>query len=109
MYSLRYGTLPVVRATGGLADSVADFDPERRTGTGFLFQRYEPAEMTAALRRALTAWRQPALRRELMRRGMAQDFSWRVSADAYDRLYDDAIGKVKTSGPITLETMRAQG
>src|SRR5205823_1002883 len=64
MYSLRYGTVPVVRATGGLADSVEDFDAEHRSGTGFMFQRYEPAEMTIALRRALTVWRQPPVWRE---------------------------------------------
>ncbi|MBI3539310.1 MAG: glycogen synthase, partial [Candidatus Eisenbacteria bacterium] len=94
MYSLRYGTVPVVRATGGLADSVEDFDPEHRSGTGFTFQRYEPAEMIGALRRALTAWRQPPVWRELMHRRMSRDFSWRVSADAYDRLYDNARAKL---------------
>jgi starch synthase len=109
MYSLRYGTVPVVRATGGLADSVEDFDPEHRTGTGFMFQRYEAAEMIAALRRALTTWRQPPVWRELMHRGMSRDFSWRVSAEAYDRLYADARAKLKRDGPITLESVRARG
>ena len=108
MYSLRYGTIPVVRETGGLADTVDDFDPEARTGTGFVFQRYEPAEMVAALRRGLTAWRQRALWAELMRRGMSRDFSWRASAEGYDRLYADALARVRAGRVPTLETVRAR-
>ncbi len=108
MYSLRYGTVPVVRETGGLADTVADFDPETRTGTGFVFQRYEPAEMVAALRRGLTAWRQRAVWAELMRRGMSRDFSWRASAEGYDRLYADALDRVRAGRVPTLETVRAR-
>ncbi len=108
MYSLRYGTVPIVRATGGLADTVEDFDPETRTGTGFTFQRYDPGEMVAALRRGLTAWRQPELWRELMRRGMDRDFSWRVSADGYDRLYADAIARVSGGRAPTLAAVRAR-
>ena len=107
MYSLRYGTLPVVRATGGLADTVSDFDLEARTGTGFVFQRYEAAEMVAALRRGLTAWRQPAVRAGLMERGMSLDFSWRASADGYDRLYADALARVRAGAAPTLDSVRA--
>ena len=107
MYSLRYGTLPVVRATGGLADTVSDFDLEARTGTGFVFQRYEAAEMVVALRRGLTAWRQPAVRAGLMERGMSLDFSWRASADGYDRLYADALARVRAGAAPTLDSVRA--
>ncbi len=108
MYSLRYGTIPVVRETGGLADTVEDFNPETRGGTGFVFQRYEPAEMVGALRRGLTAWRQRELWTELMRRGMSRDFSWRASADGYDRLYADALGRVSEGRVPTLEMVRAR-
>jgi starch synthase len=109
MYSLRYGTIPVVRETGGLADTVEDFDPETRTGTGFVFQRYEPGEMVAALRRGLTAWRQRPLWADLVRRGMSRDFSWRASGDHYDRLYGDALARVHAGQVPTLETVRARG
>ena len=108
MYSLRYGTLPVVRETGGLADTVEDFDPGTRGGTGFVFQRYDAAEMVTALRRGLTAWRQRPLWAEMMRRGMSRDFSWRASADGYDRLYADALERVSTGRAPTLDTVRAR-
>ena len=108
MYSLRYGTVPVVRETGGLADTVEDFDPESRRGTGFVFRRYEPTEMVAALRRGLTAWRQPGVWAELTRRGMSRDFSWRASAEGYDRLYADALDRVRDGRAPTLEAVRAR-
>jgi starch synthase len=108
MYSLRYGTAPIVRATGGLADTVEDFDAERHSGTGFVFQRYEPAEMVNAIRRGLTAWRQPPVWKELIQRGMGLDFSWRKSADGYDRLYADALERVRAGRAITLESVRAR-
>ena len=108
MYSLRYGTIPVVRETGGLADTVDDFDPETREGTGFRFTRYEAGEMVEAVRRGLTAWRQRPLWAELMRRGMRKDFSWRASADGYDRFYADALERVRTGPTPTLESVRAR-
>jgi starch synthase len=107
MYSLRYGTVPVVRETGGLADTVEEFDLATRTGTGFLFQRYEPADMMAALKRALAIHRQPELWSALQRNGMSRDFSWRASADGYDRLYDQARERVATVGVPTLDSVRA--
>jgi len=108
MYSLRYGTIPVVRETGGLADTVEDFDPGTRDGTGFMFQRYEPAELVGALRRGLTAWRQRPLWSELMRRAMVKDFSWRASADGYDQLYADALERVRLGPAPTLESVRTR-
>jgi starch synthase len=107
MYSLRYGTVPVVRATGGLADTVRDFDPATRQGTGFVFERYEAVEMLAALRRALTMYRQPHLWSVVRASGMAQDFSWRKSADGYDRLYAEAMDRVRAGVVPTLESVRA--
>jgi len=106
MYSLRYGTVPVVRAVGGLADSVEEFDPIAGTGTGFLFQRFEAGEMVASLRRALAIQRQPTLWSTVVRNGMSRDFSWRASADEYDRLYALAKERVKTHGPPTLAGVR---
>jgi starch synthase len=87
MYSLRYGTVPVVRAVGGLEDTVEDFDGYRQ-GTGFKFREYHPAAMLTALRRALDVYRDERAWRGLVSRGMAQDNSWRHSAEQYVRLFD---------------------
>ncbi len=86
MYSLRYGTAPVVRAVGGLDDTVEDFDGWNR-GTGFKFREYAPHALLLALRRALEAWRDQRAWRALVLRGMAQDFSWDRSARGYEALY----------------------
>jgi starch synthase len=107
MYSLRYGTVPVVRATGGLADTVQDFDPATRRGNGFAFERYDSAEMMNALRRALTIHRQPHLWSEVRANGMAVDHSWRKSADGYDALYAEALDRVRRGVVPTLESVRA--
>jgi starch synthase len=81
MYSQRYGTPPVVRATGGLADTVADEQ------TGFLFERAEPSALAAAVRRAVAAWREPRRWRGMQRAGMQRDFSWSAAARRYADLY----------------------
>jgi starch synthase len=81
MYSQRYGTPPVARATGGLADTVSDGE------NGFLFERAEPGALVDAVRRALAAWREPRRWRELQRRGMERDFSWAGPARQYAALY----------------------
>jgi starch synthase len=107
MYSLRYGTVPVVRETGGLADTVEEFDLATRTGNGFLFQRYEPADLVAALKRALAIYRQRELWSALQKNGMSRDFSWRASADGYDRLYEAARDRVAQGRIPTLDSVRA--
>ncbi len=107
MYSLRYGTPPVVRETGGLADTVEEFDRRTRAGTGFLFQRYEAGEMVAALKRALAVCRHADLLAALRRNGMGRDFSWRASADGYDRLYQEALARVHRGRIPTLDSVRA--
>ena len=107
MYSMRYGTVPVVHAVGGLADTVEEFDVIARRGTGFTFQGYEAAEMLGALRRSLAIHRQPELWAALQKNGMSRDFSWRVSADGYDRLYADARARVASGRVPTLESLRA--
>jgi starch synthase len=107
MYSLRYGTPPVVRATGGLADSVQEFDPLTGEGTGFRFQAYEPDEMINALRHAIALWKQPALWRRIQQNGMRRDFSWRRSADRYEDLYLEARERVVAGRTMTLPAVRA--
>jgi starch synthase len=87
MYSLRYGTVPVVRAVGGLADTVVDYQPGRRTATGFVFADYSPEAMLEALRRALRLYGEPTKWRALQRAGMRKDYSWDRSAAEYVKIY----------------------
>jgi starch synthase len=86
MYSLRYGTVPVVRAVGGLADTVEDYDGWSR-GTGFRFTEYAPHALVTAVRRALDVFRDRRAWRGLVARGMAEDNSWERSAGRYEALY----------------------
>lgn len=90
MYGLRYGTPPLVRGVGGLADTVVDADAGERA-TGFVFADDSVAALERALARAMAAYRQPADWQALMRRGMTQDFSWEVAAEAYMALYAQAV------------------
>jgi starch synthase len=91
LYSLRYGTVPVVRAVGGLADTVDDYVPGRPQSTGFVFQDYTGEALLRALRRALGLYRDRARWRALQAAGMRQDNSWDHSAGEYVRIYADAI------------------
>ncbi len=90
LYSLKYGTIPVVRRTGGLADSITDATPETvkaGTGTGFVFADYEAADFLAATRRALAAYADKPIWRKIMKNAMNRDFSWDASARVYDGLF----------------------
>lgn len=87
MYSLRYGTVPVVRNTGGLADSVEPWDPARGSGTGFLFDHWSAPGLRWALERALRAFANPVEWSRLMANGMERDYSWRTQAPRYVDLY----------------------
>jgi starch synthase len=90
IYSLRYGTVPVVRATGGLDDTVQNFDSRTQLGTGFKFDAYEGTALLECLRTALKFYQDPKLWRVLQKNGMAKDFSWKTSAAAYVTLYEAA-------------------
>jgi starch synthase len=87
MYSQRYGTPPVVRATGGLVDSVVDADEFPKKGTGFKFRDYNPDGLMAGLGRAIEAFRDPARWRAIQRNAMKRDFGWDVSAREYVKVY----------------------
>ena len=87
MYSLRYGTVPIVRATGGLDDTVTEFDPTSGRGNGFKFTPYTSEALLGAIRRAVDVYHRPADWRRLMRAGMTCDFSWRLPAERYLTLY----------------------
>ncbi|RYG72739.1 glycosyltransferase, partial [bacterium] len=91
MYSLRYGTIPVVRRTGGLADSVQTFDPVSRQGTGVVFDDFDVGGVTWGLRTALALYPQKALWRRLVQNAMAQDFSWRRQVGEYVMLYQRVV------------------
>ena len=88
IYSLRYGTIPIVHATGGLEDSIAHFDARRGTGTGFKFTEYTPAALLACIEEALRTYRRPAPWATLVGNAMRADFSWDHSATAYVALYE---------------------
>ena len=95
MYSLRYGTLPVVRATGGLDDTVQNYDPASGTGNGFKFYDASGEALLGTLRWALHVFHnEPERWRQLQRAGMALDFSWNASARAYLDAYDRARTQV---------------
>ncbi|NIS61490.1 MAG: glycogen synthase GlgA [Proteobacteria bacterium] len=93
MYSLRYGTVPLVRSTGGLDDTIQDYNPKTVEGTGFKFQKYRSSDFLATVRRALTVYRDRERWKELMIRGMKADFSWQRAAREYVNLYKKAMGK----------------
>jgi starch synthase len=87
IYSLRYGTIPIVRATGGLQDTIIDYTPARRDSTGFKFDEYRGTALRTCIDRALRAHRDPASWQQLVQHAMHADFSWDRSAEEYARLY----------------------
>jgi starch synthase len=90
LYSLRYGTVPVVRATGGLDDTVRQVQPRTGEGTGFKFSPYTPAALLAALREALAWYRRPEAWQRIQQAGMREDHSWDASAREYVGVYEQA-------------------
>ena len=94
MYSLRYGTPPVVRATGGLADTVVDVNEATladRTASGFVLREATSPDLRQAIARACAAWQDKRLWQRIQQNGMRRDFSWRQAAADYIQLYRDAI------------------
>jgi starch synthase len=87
MYSLRYGTVPIVRNTGGLADSIQLFDPDSGEGTGVVFNDYKPAALGWAINYALDLYQDRKSWRKLMRNGMAMDYSWERQGQIYVDLF----------------------
>ncbi len=106
IYSLRYGTVPVVRATGGLDDTIESFDPESGRGTGFKFEEYAGAALLGAVREALAAFTNQAAWRGLQTNGMAKDFSWQASAAEYAQLDQEARrARIKEAASASNKTM----
>lgn len=89
MISMRYGTLPIVRETGGLKDTVEPYNEYENTGSGFSFANYNAHEMMDIVRYAYSVYRDHKQAwRELIYRAMDRNFSWNTSAHAYEQLYD---------------------
>ena len=99
IYSLRYGTVPVVRSTGGLDDTIQDYDPASGKGTGFKFSDYTGPELLKTVQRALAAFSDPAQWKRVMQSGMKQDFSWGSSAREYVKLYNELAGRQPPARP----------
>ena len=96
IYSQRYGTVPVVRHTGGLVDTVTDTTPATlasNTATGFSFQKATAGALLEAVTRALECYREPESWQQLIRAGMKQDFSWKHSAQLYIKLYEEVLAR----------------
>jgi starch synthase len=91
LIAMYYGCIPVVRATGGLADTVTDFNLAKNTGTGFVFNEYAADAFWSAIERALTTFADKKVWGALQKRAMRADFSWAVSAKKYQELYRKAI------------------
>ncbi len=100
MYSLRYGTVPVVRETGGLADTIVDANPQTLaagTANGFSFREDNPLALSETLARAVDAYNQPETWGRLITTGMRQDWSWARSARQYVKLYEQMVARAKSS------------
>jgi len=90
IYSLKYGTVPIVRATGGLDETIEPWDARTGKGTGFKFHEYNGESLLLTLKAALQAYRDEASWQVLMRNGMEKDFSWSASAKEYVKVYERA-------------------
>ncbi len=96
LISLRYGTIPVVRATGGLAETIIDYNADKEHGNGFSFRNFSADEMIDAINRAINVYTEyPEEWNKLVIRGMESDFSWKASAVKYEELYNHTINKRK--------------
>ena len=105
IYSLKYGTVPIVRATGGLDDTIDPWDARTGKGTGFKFSDYTGEALLATIKQALLAYRDPSSWQTLMRNGMSRDFSWGASAREYGKIYERArqVRASADAAPVTAD------
>jgi starch synthase len=105
IYSLKYGTVPIVRATGGLDDTIEPWDARTGRGTGFKFSDYTGEALLATIKQALLAYRDPSSWQMLMRNGMSRDFSWGASAREYGKIYERArqVRANADAAPVTAD------
>src|SRR5438874_11083399 len=97
MYNLKYGALPVARATGGIQEIIEDYDPMTDSGYGFLCYEYSTEAFWDAIKRARETFRDRALWGKLMNRAMARNFSWVVAAQRYEPLYVELAGATEAA------------
>ena len=105
LLAMRYGSIPIVRETGGLKDTVPNYEPGSNQGTGFTFKHYDSLAMYTAIVRAVETFHYPEVWQGLMRRAMSRDFSWEVSAAHYVDLYRQAL-MFRGKNPIQIELTR---
>jgi len=108
IYSLKYGTVPIVRATGGLDDTIEPFDLEQGTGTGFKFTEYSGAALVSCVRQALQYYMDESIWNRIQLNGMAKDFSWKTPAAEYAKLYA-AASSLRSAGQPAREPRRRGG
>jgi starch synthase len=102
MYSMRYGTVPIVRATGGLDDTVENYNAQEQTGTGFKFREYHAGALLDKIREALYFYSKPDIWQRIQLNGMAQDNSWDAAAKKYIELYEQLVGvQSKTNAVVS--------
>lgn len=100
LIAMRYGTIPVARRTGGLADTITDWEPLRGSGTGFLFKEYTASSLTGCLRRAFSVYVDKRRWKRIISDAMKKDFSWKNSAARYVGLYKEALEMKAASGVL---------
>ncbi len=93
MYAMKYGTVPIVHAVGGLRDTVTEFDPKTHAGTGFRFEDFSGPALWDAIEKALSSFKNPVLWNRLVQNGMEENFSWSKTAGKYSQLYFKALEK----------------
>jgi starch synthase len=108
IYSLKYGTVPIVRATGGLDDTIEPWDARTGKGTGFKFADYTGEALLATIKQALLAYQDPSSWQTLMRNGMARDFSWGASAREYGKVYDRARHARATADSVVTAELKKE-
>ena len=99
MYALKYGTTPIARATGGLYQSLNDYDPSTETGNSFLFYEYTPEALWDSIGRAKRHFASQEAWQRLVRHGMECDFSWASAAQEYEKLYEGLVGVKEVQEP----------
>ena len=95
--ALRYGCIPIARATGGLADSVKNYDPKTDTGYGFTFKQFSSEGLLVAVVRAIETYKNPVVWKRIIKRAMQEDFSWKKSATKYVDLYEKVLEQHKAN------------
>lgn len=95
IYSLKYGTIPIVRATGGLDDTIQDFDPKTSQGNGFKFKEYSASQLITTIKKAMEVYKEKEVWTKVVQNAMKEDHSWKTSAREYINLYETAIKKHK--------------